>query len=362
MAEFFDNGYALLIGVGESAYKPLSLPVTVKDTQAIYAALINPQLCAYPDNGEHIKVLNNEEATQNNILDGLKWLKEKAESNPEATIFIYYSGHGWVDNNSNQYYLIQHDVKPAKLSASALSAQTFTDELRQIKAERLLVVIDSCHAAGMATSKDAELLEEFDDFKRVAPSKDLIESLKQGKGRAVFTSSEGEQKSYIKDDSISVYTYHFLEALQGAANKPGDKPEDKVVKISNLMNHLGKTVPETVRNLYSQEQIPHFDMDAGDFAIAQLRGGKGLPDKGWEGAKTEATQKINKIVTGPQQAEKIYNMTEVSGGHFGDVIGRKEATNSEQLETLKKLKEHKDQGIITEADFEEKKKKLLDLI
>lgn len=330
MAEVFDHGYALLIGVGECAYKPLSLPVTVKDTQAIYAALIDPELCAYPDNGEHIKVLNNAEAMQSNILDGLKWLKEKAESDPKATIFIYYSGHGWIDNNSNQYYLIQHDVKPGKVAASALSAKTFTDALRQIKAERLLVVIDSCHAAGMTTSKDAEeiakadaeLLDEFDDFKRVAPSKGLIDKLKEGQGRVVFTSSEGEQKSYIKDDSsMSVYTYHFLEALQGAANKPGDKPEDKVVKVSNLMNHLGKTVPETVCNLYSQEQIPHFDMDAGDFAIAKLRGGKGLPEKGWDEVKSEATQKINKIADVINQYGKyIYNINEVSGGHFGDVI------------------------------------------
>ncbi|NEQ88158.1 MAG: caspase family protein, partial [Moorea sp. SIO2I5] len=59
MPEQFDHGYALLIGVGESRYPPFSLAVTVKDTQAIYAALIDPDLCAYPDNNDHIRVLNN---------------------------------------------------------------------------------------------------------------------------------------------------------------------------------------------------------------------------------------------------------------------------------------------------------------
>ncbi len=59
MSNKFTHGYALLIGVGESAYNKLSLPVTVKDTQAIYAALIDPELCAYPDDKEHIRVLNN---------------------------------------------------------------------------------------------------------------------------------------------------------------------------------------------------------------------------------------------------------------------------------------------------------------
>ena len=148
----------------------------------------------------------------------------------------------------------------------------------------------------MATSKDpeeadAKLLDDFDDFQRVAPSKGLID-LKQGKGRVVFTSSEGEQKSWIKkDNSMSIYTFHFLEALQGAANKPGDK----VVKVSNLMDHLSKTVPTTARNLYSAEQTPHFDFDTVDFAIAKLRGGKGLPDRGWDEVKSEAQEKIGKI-------------------------------------------------------------------
>ena len=327
MGETFEHGYALLIGVGKSAYSGLSLPVTVNDTQSLYAALIDPDLCAYPDNEEHIRVLNDEKATRSAILEGLNWLKIKTEADSEATALVYYSGHGWLEDSSNLYYLLQHDINPFDIPGSALSSEDFTHALRQVKPERLLVVLDCCHAAGMATSKDREATVPLNlpkGFTEVAPSesKGLIDALKQGKGRVVFTSCRAEQKSWIKDQSNSIYTYHFLEALQGADNKPGETE----VRVSNMMHYLSKAVPESVKKLRTVQQNPvqqnpWFDMGTEDFAIAKLRGGKGLPDKGWEEIKPEATQKINQIAQVINQYGKYqYNISEIRGGHFGDTI------------------------------------------
>ena len=51
-------------------------------------------------------------------------------------------------------------IKPFNLLGSALAATAFTEVLQQIPAERVLVMIDSCHAEGMATSKEAGLALE----------------------------------------------------------------------------------------------------------------------------------------------------------------------------------------------------------
>lgn len=291
--ERFSHGYALLVGVGESAYPPWSLPATVRDVRALHAVLVDPNLCAYPDDGHHIRLLHDSGATQDAILEGLAWLQARAEADPEATAVVYYSGHGWLDRSTGRYYLIPHDIEPFDLPGSALPAEIFSDALRRIPARRLLVFLDCCHAAGMATAKDAPLLKLPPGYAHSAPPKAVVDALKEGSGRAVFSSSTGEQRSWIQPDgTMSVYTYHLIEALQGAGNRPGDK----VVRLSNLMNHLGKAVPQTVRQAYQAEQVPFFDTATEDYPVALLRGGKGLPEGGWEAVRPEADAAFRRLV------------------------------------------------------------------
>ena len=318
MSDAFSQGYALLIGVGTCKYPDFSLPTTVKDTQAIAKILGDRNLCAYPE--DNIKILNNQDATKSNILKGLEWLKEKAHSDRNSTILIYYSGHGWLNKDDDQYYLIPSDTKVRKMKESALPAKDFTKGIRKINSDRLLVMIDSCHAAEMATSKDLEIefWDDFDDFLAQSPSKGITSALSEGKGRVVFTSSQGKEKSWVlKDQSLSIYTFHLLEALQGAGNQVGDT----VVTVSNLMNYLGKTVAKTAMGEHSAPQHPNFDFNTEDFAIAMLRGGKGLPDKGLEQNKIEVTQNIYKIADNLTQiGENIITATNMNDIHIGDII------------------------------------------
>jgi hypothetical protein len=320
MSGKFTHGYALLIGVGKSAYPKWSLPVTVKDVQAIHTILSNPDLCAYPDDADHIRLLHDSGATRQAVVDGLAWLKAQTAAASDATVIVYYSGHGWIDKGTGQYYLIQHDIEPFDVASSALPAQTFTEALRQISAKRLLVFMDCCHAQGMATAKDEPITKLPSGLIETAVPKDLVDELKQGEGRAVFTSSRGEQRSWIRpDDSMSVYTYHLIEALQGAGNQPGDT----MVRLSNLMSHVAKTVPESAQKLCQAEQTPFFDTATEDFPVAMLRGGKGLPTGGWEAVQREAAEQARNVTAAGQRSVAIGG--NVSGSTIitgdGNVVG-----------------------------------------
>ncbi|WP_293143093.1 MULTISPECIES: caspase family protein [unclassified Microcoleus] len=296
MSNKFSHGYALLIGIGDSAsYSNWSLPVTVKDIQELQSILIDPSFCAYLNDDVHMRLLSNAGATRGAILDGLTWIKKQAATDSEATVIVYYSGHGWLDESTGQYYLIPHDIEPFDIANSALSAQIFTEALREIQAHRLLVIIDSCRAEGMATAKNEQATTKLpSSFVQTAFPKKLIDELKQGEGRAVFTSSRGTQSSWIRSDrAMSIYTYHLIEALRGAGSQPGET----VVRISHIMNHVGKTVPQSAHSM-KVEQTPFFDFATEDFAVALLRGGKGLPKDGWDAVEAEAAETISAMMPG----------------------------------------------------------------
>jgi hypothetical protein len=133
MSQTFSPGYALFVGVGNTSYPSWSLPVTVKDAQALVTTFTNANLCAYPDNDQHIQFLHDASATRQAIIDRLNWLKDQATADPEATIVVYYSGHGWLDRSTGSYYLIPHDVKPQNVLQSALSAQTLIEAWHAIQ-------------------------------------------------------------------------------------------------------------------------------------------------------------------------------------------------------------------------------------
>ena len=61
------------------------------------------------------------------------------------------------------------------------------------------------------------------------------------------------------------------------------------------MNYVGKTVPENAQQQYKVEQTPLFNFATEDFPVALLRGGKGLPQEGWDRVKSEAEEKIRSV-------------------------------------------------------------------
>jgi len=292
MTHTFAHGYALLVGVNENQVARWALPDVVKDIDALAQVLAHPLRCAYP--AEHVKTIMGKEATRQGILDGLEWLQTcvQKDAGGNATAVIYYSGHGWRDAAAGgAAYLIPYDVREASIPSRALRAADLAAEVEALRPRRLLVALDCCHAgalgvkgalppAGYAAAAIAPALLMAGEQAAVGPgakgpaSPDYsLELLAVGQGRAVLSSSTGEQSSYLRaDQTMSIFTYHLIEALTGHAEPKEGATE---VLVSDVMGHVHRRVPPSAQADWGQAQTPDYQV-SGNFPVALLLGGKGL--------------------------------------------------------------------------------------
>ncbi len=117
MSQQFDQGYALVIGVGQD------LPTTVDDANALADLLRDPTRCTYPT--DQVRLLTAAAAHRQAVLDGLDWLAAVAGS--EATVLVYFSGHGMETPN---YYLPPYGYDLSALDQTMIAASIFNEKHR----------------------------------------------------------------------------------------------------------------------------------------------------------------------------------------------------------------------------------------
>ena len=247
----FTHGYALLVGVGAD------LPVTVQDAQGLRDILVEPGRCAYsPD---HVRLLTRAQATRRGILDGLDWLAAHAADDPQATCLVYFSGHGGL---TPEYHLVPYGYKGQDLGHTAVSGTELTTRLRAIQSKKLLVLLDCCHAGGMAEAKAAGFVKS-----PLPPELDTV--LTAGSGRVVIASSRKDEVSYT-GTPYSVFTQSLREGLAGY----GAAERDGYAYLADVALYVGRVVPARTQD----RQHPILKLAAADnFVIAYYAGGEKSP-------------------------------------------------------------------------------------
>lgn len=241
----YSHGYALIVGVGAD------LPKTIDDAQALADIIRDPQRCAYPP--KQVRLITGKAADRQGILDGLDWLKSQTEANPEASAIVYFSGHGGLFNH---YYLIPYGCDPYALDRTAISGNEFTEKLESLKAKKLVVLLDCCHAGGITRIKA---------FQKEAIPPEFSSIFNSGQGRIAIASSHKNEYSYV-GEQLSFFTVALIEALQGH----GVSDEDGYVWISDLILWIARRVPE----LSQQKQHPDLSFAKLDnFAISYYAAG-----------------------------------------------------------------------------------------
>ncbi len=259
----FTTGHALVIGVG--LYQHISqynVPIAARDAEAVSAALQDPARCGYP--AGQVILLTNETATRQAILSKLDDLAQTLTA--ENTLFLFFVGHGVYGTDGN-YYLTTHDtrLKASRVEpGTGVSENELLDKLRQVKARRMLLVINACHSGELSPSFDVG-----DALSSEAPPAKLTEALlSTGEGRITIAACRPEQKSWIGSGSLSIFSQALVSGLKGEA--PNSKG---YISAFGLYEYLYHEAREAAAEL-GQEQEAELTVikGVGAFPVALYRG------------------------------------------------------------------------------------------
>lgn len=256
-----DKSFALVIGVAD--YQNLRKLPFVDDAKDVAGLLQDTSYCDYP--AGNVRLLEESQVTRSSILEGLSELAELAES--KSTAFIYFSGHGGqiTDGPSKGQYLLPFDaVYPTDddLARTAISGTEFTAALSAIKAQRLTVVLDCCHAGGIGEPRDLV------PAARVEPglSDNYLDQLKVGTGRVIIAATRSTDPAWVRPGSrYSVFTGHLLSGLRGGARGDGG-----IIRILDLYTYVQQKV---VADQPNQRPVLKVELEE-NYPIARYRGGR----------------------------------------------------------------------------------------
>ncbi|MCU1775213.1 caspase family protein [Pseudomonas sp. 13B_3.2_Bac1] len=264
----YPQGHALLIGVAN--YQRISrLPAAIlNDVNDVAATLSSPDHCGYaPDN---VVTLLDSSATRPAVLKRLEELATRA--GPDDTACVFFSGHGGIVGSlgNEDSVLLTVDSDLADIENTSINSNELAAALAQIKAKRVLVFIDACHAGGAALSKS--LTDDKGHQLKSGYSLNTFAKLAAGSGRALMASCRADELSSVFDGARnSVFTTALLAGLRGAA----DKSASGFIRVFDLFNYVSEEVPK----LIPDDQHPIFKADnlEVNFAVALSKGGRKSP-------------------------------------------------------------------------------------
>jgi hypothetical protein len=146
--------WALLIGINQYQSPTINpLQGCLNDVAAMRRFLIDR--LAVPDDDRHIRILRDEEATREGILNAIQtFLIDNPAIQPGDRILIHYSGHGsrmrdptGAEPSGYWETLVPHDSRqPGIFDIPDKTLSALLDRLVTAKGDNVTVILDSCHS------------------------------------------------------------------------------------------------------------------------------------------------------------------------------------------------------------------------
>jgi WD40 repeat protein len=227
--------YILAVGVGKYINFPPEnqLKYAAKDAHDFVETMKNQKGKLYRDIGA--RLLTDDNANRDNILDGLEWIQRETTSKDVAMIFL--SGHG-VNDNTGIYYFVPTNFDKKSIKRTGVPYADIKNTVANL-AGKTLVFVDTCHSGNVMGTRKA-----LGDVTSIANELASAEN-----GAVVFASSTGRQFSLERPEwNNGAFTKALIEGLTGNADYT------KKGKVS--INMLDLYLSERVKELTEGQQTP----------------------------------------------------------------------------------------------------------
>lgn len=261
--------YVLSVGVGDydAAEGQLDLATADNDAREIARAFRDAGQRGVMFDRSDVVELTNTDATQENIVNAIRAIAERAE--PSDTVVIFLGGHGNVIDGN--YYFAPHDLATGQddliddvrrglvfddvalrklFRARGLSQDELMSEIARISAERVIIILDTCYAGGFSGMTTAQR----DDVTATVAQRVSRETGRFVVGSARGLANDYDGKDYPAGMGHGLFTSALLEAIEGQA----DTNQNEEISLVEAGQYLKVRVPAVAKQkqLDAPQQTP----------------------------------------------------------------------------------------------------------
>ena len=249
--------WAVVIGI--SKYKDTRIPslrYAENDAISFYNWLISSSGGQYAPS--RVKLLAGKDATGKNIKSALfNWLGQVIE---EDIVTIFFAGHGSAQgpDNPENLFLLPFDAQYDRIATTGFPMWDIETALtRFIKAKKVIVITDACHAGGVGKSFD--IARRGERAVNVAPISTGLQNLSTiSDGICIISGSDDNQLSQESKNwggGHGVFTFYLLEGLNGNA----DYNQDNKVSLGEIIPYLSENVRRATKSIQTPTIAGRFD-------------------------------------------------------------------------------------------------------
>jgi len=201
-----------------------------------------------------VKLLTNQDATKDNIMDGLEWLQKEVTQRDMGIAF--FAGHGMNDSKTGGFYFLPYNANLDAIKRTMVASADINSTLDSLPGKRILFM-DACHSGSVSGRTQTRGLVDIGAMRKELEA--------AGSGTLVFAAASGRQGAQENEAwNNGAFTKSLLEALSGQADNR------KTGRVTVSM--LNAFITDRVKELTGGSQTPIFKNqdDLSDFPLVIL--------------------------------------------------------------------------------------------